>query len=65
MSYMSKPGGIGMRAKQRMGQRSYNSFTFIQAELERSRNHWLEFRLSRGMARPTYTKADRQIMRAR
>ena len=65
MSYSSKPGGIGMRAKQRMGLPTYNSFTFIQAELERSRSHWLEFRLSRGMARPTYTKVDRQIMRSK
>ena len=65
MSYSSKPGGIGMRAKQRMGLPTYNSFTFIQAELERSRSHWLEFRLSRGMPRATYTKADRQIMRSK
>ena len=65
MSYSSKPGGIGMRAKQRMGLPTYNSFTFIQAELERSRSHWLEFRLSRGMPRATYTKVDRQIMRSR
>ena len=65
MSYSSKPGGIGMRAKQRMGSRSYNSFTFIQAELERSRNHWRAFRQSKGMPVPTYTKADRQIMRSR
>jgi hypothetical protein len=58
MEYISKPGGIGQRAKHNL-HKNMLAFAYTHAKVEASREHWRVYREQHGLPRAIYTKADR------